>query len=123
MKLLPKSTARISNSARLLFPAGLRHKKAIAGLLVLGSACLLAAGNADAFTAPVAGSFAYDIYDVGVNDILKGPIGFAAGVGSMVAAAVMAIRQMLLPAAATVLGGAFLLKADNVVTSLGALIR
>jgi hypothetical protein len=40
----------------------------------------------------------------------------------MVAASVMAIRQMLLPAAATVLGGAFLLKADSVVASLGALI-
>jgi hypothetical protein len=41
----------------------------------------------------------------------------------MVAAAILAIRQMLLPAAATVLGGAFLLKADSVVSSLGALIR
>ena len=105
-----------------IFPAGIRHRKKIAALIVLGSTCLLAAGNAEAFTSPAAGSFAYDIYDVGVNDILKGPIGFAAGVGSMVAAAILAIRQMLLPAAATILGGAFLLKADNVVTSLGALI-
>lgn len=110
-------------SLKTLFPLGLRNKKTITALSVFGVACLVAANNADAFNAPVAGSFAWDIYDIGVNQILKGPIGFAAGVGSMVAAAVMAIRQMLLPAAATVLGGAFLLKADSVVSSLGAMIR
>lgn len=107
---------------RSLFPAGLKKKKTIAALSVFGATCLLAASQADAFNAPAAGTFAFDIYDIGINQILKGPIGFAAGVGSMVAAAVMAIRQMLLPAAATVLGGAFLLKADSVVTSLGAMI-
>lgn len=107
-----------------LFPMGLKHKKEIVALTVLGAACILAAPKAaEAFAAPAAGTFAFDIYDIGVNQILKGPIGFAAGVGSMVAAAVMAIRQMLLPAAATVLGGAFLLKADSVVSSLGALIN
>ena len=105
-----------------LFPMGCKHKKSIIALMVFGATCLLAATRANAFNAPAAGTFAFDIYDIGVNQILKGPIGFAAGVGSMVAAAVMAIRQMLLPAAATVLGGAFLLKADSVVTSLGALI-
>jgi len=105
-----------------LFPAGMKRKKTIAALTVFGGACILAANQANAFTAPTSGTFAYDIFDIGVNQILKGPIGFAAGVGSMVAAAVMAIRQMLLPAAATVLGGAFLLKADSVVSSLGAMI-
>jgi hypothetical protein len=105
-----------------LFPMGCKHKKSITALMVLGAACLLAATRAHAFNPPAAGTFAFDIYDIGVNQILKGPIGFAAGVGSMVAASVMAIRQMLLPAAATVLGGAFLLKADSVVASLGALI-
>ena len=104
------------------FPKGIKHKKIITVLSAGGAACLLAVGQADAFTAPAAGTFAYDIFDIGVNQILKGPIGFAAGVGAMVAASVMAIRQMLLPAAATVLGGAFLLKADSVVSSLGAMV-
>ncbi|MDA8159182.1 MAG: hypothetical protein M0T76_00435 [Desulfobacteraceae bacterium] len=107
-----------------LFPFGFKHARAITALAMFGAACVVAAPKvAEAFTAPTAGTFAYDIYDIGVNQILKGPIGFAAGVGAMVAAAVMAIRQMLLPAAATVLGGAFLLKADSVVSSLGALIN
>jgi len=105
-----------------LFPMGCKHKITITALMVFWATCLLAATRANAFNAPAAGTFAFDIYDIGVNQILKGPIGFAAGVGSMVAASVMAIRQMLLPAVATVLGGAFLLKADSVVTSLGALI-
>ena len=110
-------------SLRVLFPTDLKKKKTITTLSIFGATVLIAATKADAFNAPAAGTFAFDIYDIGINQILKGPIGFAAGVGSMVAAAVMAIRQMLLPAAATVLGGAFLLKADNVVASLGALIN
>ncbi len=40
----------------------------------------------------------------------------------MVFAAILAIRQMILPAAGVVLGGAFLLKADSVVQTIGAVI-
>lgn len=104
------------------------HKPAVSTASKVGAAVLFCGGvmmlatNADAFTAPAAGSFAYDIYDIGVNDILKGPIGFVGGVGAMVAAGVMAIRQMILPATATVLGGAFLLKADSVVSTMGMMV-
>lgn len=86
------------------------------------SAFVLAAGNAAAFTVPLAGTFAYDLYDIGVNKVLNGPIGFVGGVGAMCAAGILAIRQMILPAVGTVLGGAFLLKADSVVTTLGAMV-
>jgi hypothetical protein len=83
--------------------------------------CLLSS-NAMAMTVPAAGSFAYDLYDIGVNQILLGPIGFVAGVACMVFSAILAIRQMILPAAGVVLGGAFLLKADAVVQTIGATI-
>ena len=83
---------------------------------------IVSAGAALAFTAPAAGDFFYDIYDIGVNKMLQGPIGFVGGIIAMVAAAILAIRQMILPAAGTVLAGIFLLKADSLVTSLGALI-
>ena len=99
----------------------IRQAKMITGLAVLCAACLLSA-NAMAMTVPAAGSFAYDLYDIGVNQILLGPIGFIAGVASMVFAAILAIRQMILPAAGVVLGGAFLLKADSVVQTIGAVI-
>ena len=97
-------------------------KKQTTILLLALVVLLVSAGAALAFTAPAAGDFFYDVYDVGVNKMLKGPIGFVGGIVAMVAAAVLAIRQMILPAAGTVLAGIFLLKADTLVTSLGALI-
>jgi hypothetical protein len=95
--------------------------KIVTMLAVLTAASLLSV-NAMAMTVPAAGSFAYDLYDIGVNQILLGPIGFVAGVACMVFAAILAIRQMILPAAGVVLGGAFLLKADAVVQTIGATI-
>jgi len=83
---------------------------------------LLQAGNSMAMTVPATGSFAYDLYDIGVNQILLGPVGFTGGVACMCVAAILAIRQMILPAAGVVLGGAFLLRANTVVETIGALI-
>jgi len=88
---------------------------------IIATLCLISS-NVTAMTVPAAGSFAYDLYDIGVNQILLGPIGFVAGVACMVFSAILAIRQMILPAAGVVLGGAFLLKADAVVQTIGAMI-
>ena len=93
----------------------------LTALVLVMTLCLISS-NAIAMTVPAAGSFAYDLYDIGVNQILLGPIGFVAGVACMVFAAILAIRQMILPAAGVVLGGAFLLKADAVVQTIGAMI-
>jgi hypothetical protein len=79
-------------------------------------------GDAFAITTPAAGSFAYDIYDIGVNSILKGPIGFVAGVGAIIFGAIEAIRGQVLGAVPAILGGAALLKADGIVQTLGCLI-
>ncbi|WP_305045022.1 hypothetical protein [Geoalkalibacter sp.] len=83
---------------------------------------LLLAATAMAFNAPAQGDFAFDLYDIAVNDVLKGPIGFVGAILAFVTAAVLAIRQMIVPAVGTVLGGVFLLKADALITGLGALI-
>lgn len=72
-------------------------------------------------SAPTSG-FAYDVYDIAVNKILKGPIGFVGGVGAIALGAIMAIRAQIMGAIPTVLGGAVLLKADAITESLGALI-
>jgi hypothetical protein len=79
--------------------------------------------NVSAFTVPAAGSFAYDIYDVAVNDILKGPIGFVAGIGFIVLCVFFIARQMVLPSILCIFAGIILIKADSIVTSLGCLIR
>lgn len=39
------------------------------------------ANAAFAFTVPSSSDLAYEIYDVAVNDLLKGPIGFVGGLG------------------------------------------
>jgi len=88
------------------------------GMLALG-ALVLTASQAGAFTAPAAGSFAYTVYDVAVERILQGAIGFVAGVGAMVMGAVLAIQQKVLAAIPAILGGAILLNADTMVTTLG----
>ena len=79
-------------------------------------------GEALAMTAPSAGSFAYDVYDIGVNSILKGPIGFIGGVGAIVFGAIEAIRGRILEAVPAILGGAALLKADSIVQTLGCIV-
>ncbi len=72
-----------------------------------------------AMVAPAAGSFAYDIYDIGVNSILKGAIGFMAGIAVLVVGIILVVRQMIVPGVFTTLSGAALLKADTIVTSMG----
>lgn len=103
-------------------PSTIWQAKLVIALAILVTVNLMMTGNAMAMAVPAAGSFAYDLYDIGVNQILLGPIGFVAGVACMVFAAILAIRQMILPAAGVVLGGAFLLKADAVVQTIGATI-
>ena len=88
------------------------------GLLVFG-VFIVTASQVSAFTAPAAGSFAYTVYDVAVERILQGAIGFVAGVGAMVMGAVLAIQQKVLAAIPAILGGAILLNADTMVTTLG----
>lgn len=87
---------------------------AVVGLLV-------DAFPAFAVTAPSNGGFAQDIYDIAVTKILKGPIGFVCGVAAIAFGAVAAIKSQIMASIPAVLGGAALLKADTIVTSLGAI--
>lgn len=89
----------------------------MAGGLLLGSVTA-----ALAVPAPAAGSFAYDVYDIGVNMILAGPIGFVGGVGAMAMGAVCAVQQKVFEAVPAILGGAVLMNADSLVTSLGMIV-
>ena len=77
--------------------------------------------SAFAITAPAAGSFAYDVYDMAVNSILKGPIGFVCGLAAVCFGAALAIQQKIGGAIPALLGGAVLLKSDTIVTSMGLL--
>lgn len=92
--------------------------KKVGLLSVLGFVGL--AGVAHAYIAPTSNStFLYDLYDISVNKLLKGPAGFVAGVGAMVFGAISLLRGAILQAIPAVLGGAVLIKADSIVSSLG----
>lgn len=95
----------------------------ITALSLFGAMALtLAATSVFAIVAPAAGSFAYDVYDIAVTRMLQGPVGFVGGVAAMVVGAVFAIQGKIMGAIPAIVGGAVLLKADTLVTSLGAII-
>ncbi len=93
----------------------------LALIMVQAVLILFRASDAFAITVPPVGSFAYDIYDIGVNSILKGPIGFVGGVGAIAFGAIEAMRGRILEAVPAILGGAALLKADAIVQTLGCI--
>lgn len=82
---------------------------------------LMTAPNAFAIVAPAAGSFAFDLYDVGINDILLGAPGFVGAVIIMVVSAINLTRNWVLSIAG-LLGGVILINADTITASLGMLI-
>lgn len=94
-------------------------------LMMMIGLVLLQVGDAFAWSTPTTGSFAYDVYDIAVNKILNGPIGFVVGMGAMAAGGAAIVDKtrggwgigipMLL------FGGA-LIKLDSIVTTLGMYI-
>ena len=99
-----------------------RNKILVPALIVGAMVMAAVAPDAFAITAPTDGSFAYDVYDIAINEILKGPVGFVCGVGAIAFGAFSAIRSQIFPAVSATLGGGALIKSDAIVTSLGMLI-
>ncbi len=100
---------------------GLAALKRRAVSLVAAAVALMTAPNAFAIVAPAAGSFAFDLYDVGINDILLGAPGFVGAVIIMVVSAVNLTRNWVLSIAG-LLGGVILINADTITASMGMLI-
>ena len=75
-----------------------------------------------AISAPSSGSFAYDMYDIVVNKMLKGPIGFVAGLAAIAFGAASLVQARIMMAVPAILGGAAIIKADAITKSLGVVI-
>lgn len=90
-------------------------------LAVAGTALLLASGMAGAFTAPAAGDFGYDVYDIVVNQILNGPIGFIGGVALIVFGATQIMKNWF-STILCIIAGTVLIRADSLVVTLGSLV-
>lgn len=100
-----------------------KDRKMVYGAMLAVLACYaVTAGDAQAFTAPVDGDFGFSIYDFLVNKVGKSSIGMSAGVVGFIAAFMMTIRQMFLPALGTAAGTYGMLKAEDMVLSLGSLV-
>ena len=91
-------------------------------VLALALALTLIASSAFAMTEPVAGEFGFELWDIGVNEILGGPIGKVGGVFACVVGAMLAMRQMIAPGVGVILSGVFLMNAGSFITGIGAVI-
>jgi len=99
-----------------------KYRKAFLGI-ALFLFMVSVASMVHAFAAPAAGSTAYDVYDIFVNQILQGPIGFAASVALIAFGIYMAVAQGAFGVAImSIIGGGILYRADTIVTSLGCMM-
>lgn len=83
--------------------------------------CSMFAGHAMAFTAPAAGDFGYDVYDIAVNQILGGPIGFIGAVALIVWGATKMMTNWMITVVC-VIAGTILIRAEDMVQTLGAVV-
>ena len=109
-------TNRLSNNVSGALDQIRRHPTMFAILCV---AFLSFAGQALAFVAPAAGSFAFDVYDLLINDIADGAIGFVIGAGLMVAALFLGISGRWTYASIAAVAGGLIANIDTLTTSLG----
>ena len=77
---------------------------------------------AEAFAKPAAGSFAYDIYKIGIIDLLQGPAGFVGAAILVVLGVVMLLRGTWSVTVASFIAAGILAKAETIITSLGAVV-
>ncbi len=91
-------------------------------LCMLAFGMALFASSAMAFTAPAAGTPFYDVYDVIVNMMLRGAMGFAAGVILFGMAAYFFSQSEILRGILCAVSCILLLRADSIVTTFGAII-
>lgn len=118
-----RKTLIANSSAKVSFQT--EREKKIAKFLTLFSLTLVAlviGDAAHAFTTPAAGSFGYNIYDIAINKVAKGPIGFVGG-GWLIATAATKMQEGWMRALPYAIGGSCLIKVDELTTSLGALIH
>lgn len=89
-------------------------------IFILAAALLLSfQGIALAIPVPAADTFIYDVYDIGVNKILKGAPGFVIGVGTIAWGGSHMLKSQVPMAIMSIIGGGIILKADSMVTTLG----
>jgi hypothetical protein len=118
MKQLKQTASRFSTAI-------VRNKNLHLPVMMLAVAVamfLFSSLDAHAVTAPAAGSFMYDAYDIVVNSLLKGALGFVVAIFVFVTGIAMFFRQMIIPGVVCIVCTALIIKSDAIIASLGMLI-
>ena len=84
-------------------------------------AAFAGAGMAHAFAAPSVGDLGYDIYDIVVNQGVKGPLGFVGGVAAFLFG-VSRLFSNIMIGIPTIVAAVCLIKADSILQTFGMLI-
>lgn len=84
-------------------------------------ALMVTVSVANAFTAPAAGDLGYDIYDIVVNQGVKGPLGFVGGVAAFLFG-VSRLFSNIMIGIPTIVAAVCLIKADSILQTFGMLI-
>jgi hypothetical protein len=80
------------------------------------------ATDAFAIAAPAVGSFGYTLYDIVVEQGLKGAFGYIGGVVGVITGAICLYRNMVVQGIGPIVGGGALIEADEIVETLGMTI-
>ncbi|WP_041393065.1 hypothetical protein [Sphingobium sp. SYK-6] len=88
--------------------------------LPLGAMTLVGA-PAHAFSAPAAGDLGYDIYDIVVNQGVKGPLGFVGGVAAFLFG-VSRLFSNIMIGIPTIVAAVCLIKADSILQTFGMVV-
>ena len=94
-------------------------RQSLVALIVVAVVLLGSALPSFAITAPASGSLFYDVYDIVVNSMLKGAIGFVAAILVLMMGIGLFFMQKIIPGVIAVVCAALVIKADAIVTSLG----
>lgn len=115
------SVGALNNTKALFFNNSFHHfsrLKKVSIVLISTMASLFLVSHAQAIAIPAAGSFAFDVYDVVVTQVLQGPIGFVGGLAVIVIGAAQLTKSWVL-AILGIISGTVIIRADAIVASLG----
>lgn len=93
----------------------------IVDILVAFAAATILASAAHAFQAPAVGDLGYDIYDIVVNQGVKGPLGFVGGVAAFLFG-VSRLFSNIMIGIPTIVAAVCLIRADSILQTFGMMI-
>lgn len=114
---MERLTVRVTSTLRERWARQSLVMAALAAFVFLFSAI-----DAHAISTPETGSFLYDAYDIIVNNLLKGALGFVVAIFVFITGIAMFFRQMIIPGVICVACTALIIKSDSIISSLGMII-